>query len=65
MPLHAMSKTELLALSTSLNLKLPDSILNDRDRKPIIDAISEHLKSLPPAGKGGKKRTIKKKQTRK
>lgn len=63
MPLHAMSKSELIALSTSLELKLPDSMLNDRDRKPIIDAISEHLKSKGQGGgnKRKKNNTIKRK----
>lgn len=63
MPLHAMSKSELIALSTSLELKLPDSMLNERDRKPIIDAISEHLKSKGQGGgnKRKKNNTIKRK----
>ena len=56
MPLHAMSKSELIALSASLELKLPDSMLNDRDRKPIIDAISEHLKSKGQGGGNKKKK---------
>jgi len=54
--LYAMSKTELQNLATSLKMTLPEHVLTDRDRKPLIDAISSHLKSLHPAGKGGKKR---------
>lgn len=56
LPLQAMSKAELQNLATSLKMTLPEHVLTDRDRQPLIAAISSHLKSLPPAGKGGKKR---------
>lgn len=56
MPLHAMSRTELQTLATSLNLTLPEHILTlpERERRgPLIEAISAHYKSFNPAGKGG------------
>jgi hypothetical protein len=67
MPLHAMSRTELHNLATSLNLTLPEHILTLPEREqrgPLIAAISAHYKSFNPAGKGGKKRmTLKKRKS--
>ena len=69
MPLHAMSRTELHNLATSLNLTLPEHILTlpERERRgPLIEAISAHYKSFNPAGKGGggkKTKTLKKRKS--
>jgi len=69
MPLHAMSRTELQTLATSLNLTLPEHILTlpERERRgPLIEAISAHYKSFNPAGKGGggkKIKTLKKRKS--
>jgi hypothetical protein len=65
MPLHALSRTELHSLATSLNLTLPEHILTlpERERRvPLIEAISAHYKSFNPAG-GKKIRTLKKRKS--
>jgi hypothetical protein len=55
MPLYAMSTTELRSRATELNLP----VQQDHDRAKIIQMIQEST-----AGKGGKKRTVKRRTHR-